>query len=205
MRRRADARRLEILSAAARVFRRCGYADTSMREIAAEADLSSGNLYHYFSGKHELLFFCQDRALARMHSALESARDSGTSVLEQTRSVIESHVRCMLDEFEGATAHLQVEALPEELRQQIIEKRDAYEQAIRQLIVNGVEQGEFAACDARLVTRAILGAANWTAMWFRPEGEQSANDVAIALAGYLVNGLIYGGELSVPRTRAAIS
>ena len=55
VRRRAEARRLEILRAAGRVFRRRGFAATGMREIAAEADLSPGNIYHYFAGKHELL------------------------------------------------------------------------------------------------------------------------------------------------------
>ena len=205
LRRRADARRREILAASARVFRRRGYAETSMREIAAEADLSPGNLYYYFSGKHELLYFCQDQALARMQSALLVARSSGTSVLEQTRSVIESHVRCMLDEFEGATAHLQVEALPERLRRQIIDKREGYEQAIRELITSGIEAGEFARCDTSLVTRAILGAANWSAMWFRPEGEHSASGVAEALANYLVGGLVNGTDLTGQNTHPSFS
>ena len=62
-RRRAEAQRLNILRAAARVFRQRGFAGAGMREIAREADLSPGNLYHYFRGKHEILFFCQDRWL----------------------------------------------------------------------------------------------------------------------------------------------
>src|SRR5204863_5137742 len=48
LRRRADARRVEILRAAARVFRQRGLAAAGMREIARAADLSPGNLYHYF-------------------------------------------------------------------------------------------------------------------------------------------------------------
>ena len=37
-----------------------------MRDIAVAADLSPANLYHYFSGKDEILFFCQDRTLDRL-------------------------------------------------------------------------------------------------------------------------------------------
>jgi len=48
-RRRSEARRLDILRAAARVFRRSGVAAAGMREIAEEADLSPGNLYYYGS------------------------------------------------------------------------------------------------------------------------------------------------------------
>jgi len=188
--RRAEARRYEILRAASKVFRERGFAAASMREIAAEADLSPGNLYHYFAGKVEILYFCQDRALDRMQAALKTARESGAPAVEQMSAVIHAHVNCMLDELEGSTAHLQVEALPDELRSRIIAKRDRYEQAIRRLIEAGIESGEFAACDPTLITRAVLGALNWTTRWFRPDGRYAAAQVGDEFADYLVRGLV---------------
>jgi AcrR family transcriptional regulator len=189
VRRKSEARRLEILRAAARVFRRRGVAAAGMREIADEADLSPGNLYYYFRGKDELLYFCQDRTLEQMHTALENARATAAPVADQLRSVLSAHLHCTLDELEGATAHLEVEALPEKLRNRIVQKRDAYERAIRSLVASGVKKGEFAPCDAALVTRAMLGAVNWTARWYRPDGAQSVARIAESLSTYLVRGL----------------
>lgn len=181
VRQRNEARRLHILRAAARVFRRRGIAAAGMREIADEAGLSPGNLYHYFAGKDEILLFCQERTLERMQAAVDAAR--GTAP-ERLRAVLRAHVHCMLDELEGATAHLDVEALPKKLRLQMIEKRDAYERAVRAIVAEALPRG-----DAALVTRAMLGAVNWTARWYRPDGAQGPEEVAEALSDYLVKGL----------------
>jgi AcrR family transcriptional regulator len=186
VRQRNEARRLDILRAAARVFRRRGIAAAGMREIAEEAGLSPGNLYHYFSGKDEILLFCQERTLERMLAAVKEAR--GTAA-ERLRAVLQAHVHSMLDELESATAHLDVEALPEGMRAQMIEKRDVYERAIRAIVADGVKSREFARCDASLVTRAMLGAVNWTARWYRPDGPQTPSEIAQALSDYLVKGL----------------
>ena len=187
VRQRNEARRLDILRAAARVFRRRGIAAAGMREIAEEAGLSPGNLYHYFTGKDEILLYCQERTLERMHAAVQEAH--GTAP-ERLRAVLQAHVHNMLDELESATAHLDVDALPERMRAQMIEKRDAYERAVRAIVAAGVKSREFARCDASLVTRAMLGAVNWTARWYRPDGPQTPDEIAQALSDYLVKGLL---------------
>ena len=78
-----------------------------MRDIAAAADLSAANLYHYFDGKNALLYYCQDRALDRMLAAVETARRMSRSSADRLRAVFIAHLQTLLDEIEGATAHLQ--------------------------------------------------------------------------------------------------
>jgi AcrR family transcriptional regulator len=160
-----------------------------MREIAAAADLSPANLYNYFRGKDEILFFCQDSALDRLIANLEKTRRSKLGTAERLRSIIIFHLHCVLDEVEGSAAHLLTNSIPHSLQKRLLAKRDRYEQGLRQMIVAGTRSGEFVATDAALAARAILGALNSTVLWFNPQGALSANAVAESFADYLIGGL----------------
>jgi AcrR family transcriptional regulator len=190
LRRRYLARRLEILRAAGKEFRRRGFAETGMRDIASAADLSPANLYNYFRGKHEILFFCQDVSLDRMIAALEKARRSRTSAAARLRLVIVSHLRCVLDEVEGSAAHLLTNGLPPRLERALVSKRDRYEEGVRQLIAAGTRSGEFLPGDPALAARVVLGALNWSVRWFSPDGPLPAAQIADGFADYLIRGLL---------------
>ena len=184
------ARRLEILRAAGREFRARGFAETGMRDIAAAATLSPANLYNYFRGKHDILFFCQDNSLDRMLTALDKARRMRISAATKLRMVIVSHLRCVLDEVEGSAAHLLTTALPPGQQRYVVAKRDKYEEGVRNLIVAGMRSGEFVPCDPALAVRAILGGLNWSVQWFNPEGPLTAAEIAERFADYLIRGLL---------------
>jgi AcrR family transcriptional regulator len=80
-----DARREQILAAASRVFRRNGFHATSMHDLFAEAQLSSGAVYRYFRSKDEMvLAIAEDsiRAVIALMSAVAGDRSGGRSVGE---------------------------------------------------------------------------------------------------------------------------
>lgn len=190
MRRRYLAQRLEILRAAGKEFRARGFAETGMRDIAAAAELSPANLYNYFRGKQEILFFCQDSSLDSMLAALAKARRARITAREKLRMVILSHCHCLLDEVEGSAAHLQTDGLRPHLHRWLVAKRDRYERGVRQLIAAGMHSGEFISCDPALAARAMLGALNWSAHWFNPEGPMTAAEIAEGFSDYLIRGLL---------------
>lgn len=161
-----------------------------MRDIAAAADLSPANLYNYFHGKDELLFFCQDNSLDRMIAALDKAQRMRGNAADKLRLVILAHVRCVLDEVGGSAAHLLTSVFPARMRKRLVMKRDQYEDGVRQLIARGIRSGEFVRSDPALAVRAILGALNWSVRWFSPNGVLSASEIADRFADYLIRGLL---------------
>ena len=63
-------RRERILLAAARCFARDGFHATSMDDVIAEAGLSAGAVYGYYSGKEELVRAAAGRAIELVTTAL---------------------------------------------------------------------------------------------------------------------------------------
>ena len=81
-----EERRDELTAAAARLIARAGIGAATMRDVAAEAGLSTGSLTHYFSDKRELLL-CTFQASLSGRRSLRTARDPDPAV--QLRSTLE--------------------------------------------------------------------------------------------------------------------
>ncbi|SPF04734.1 TetR/AcrR family transcriptional regulator [Streptomyces sp. MA5143a] len=70
---RLDARRRQILDAAARCFARNGFHATSMQDVLKEADLSAGAVYRYFTGKEELIAAIVAEVISEIRGAFQEA------------------------------------------------------------------------------------------------------------------------------------
>ena len=84
-----EARRGELLDAAARCFARRGFAETSVREIYEEAGVSAGSVYLHFRSKDEIVEALAEQVLARLaneQQLLEAADDPLDAIATLVRS-----------------------------------------------------------------------------------------------------------------------
>ncbi len=80
-----EARRNQILEAAARCFSRDGFQATTIQAICDEAELSTGSVYRYFNGKDEIVTAIAEMGRQTTQDILEKAReaDNATRSLSQ--------------------------------------------------------------------------------------------------------------------------
>lgn len=182
-------RRTEILHSALRAFRAHGYHATTLEDIAKQLGIRSAALYHYFPDKESLLYACHREGLAEVERILAEARERYASARERLAHAIREHVRVMADTLEGSALALDVSELSPRHRAEVIAQRDRYERGLRDMVAAGVGEGEFRALDPKLAVFAILGAINWVARWYRPDGPVQAPELGAQFADHLVHGL----------------
>jgi len=67
-----DAKRMAILSQAAKLFNYKGSRATTLRDIAASLGLTKTSLYYYVKSKEELIYQCYMAALEHHHNNLDA-------------------------------------------------------------------------------------------------------------------------------------
>jgi len=189
VRAKRERRRVEILRAALRAFRERGYHQTTLGDIADRLDVRKSALYHYFPDKESILYECHQESLGELGRIVAEARDLPTP-RERLRHVIREHVRVMTDTLEGSPLAFEVTALSPERQVEIIAARDRYEREVRRLVNQGIREKEFRRVDAKVAAFAMLGAINWIARWYRPEGSLHAPELGQEFVDRLLAGLV---------------
>jgi AcrR family transcriptional regulator len=178
---RGNNRRERVLDAAAYRFRRQGYAATTMRDIGGDAGMLAGSLYYHFKSKNALLLAVHEEGVRRIAGAVDAAvADADPSdPWQRLEYALAAHLQSLLDG--GDYAQVVIRDLPAdepELRTELIRLRDEYEQRFRHLVEALPLANEK---DAGWIRLLLLGAANWSNTWYRPDGATPAE-----IAGHFV-------------------
>jgi AcrR family transcriptional regulator len=184
-----ERKRVEILRAAAAVFRRRGYHGASIGQISRALKMAKGHLYYYFRNKEEILYVCHDYSLGVILKELRAVEQSALPPDRQMHRLIVSFVHLFIDVLHGTAWTLEVEALSKPLLKKIIAKRDRIDKGFRRILTNGMRSGVFVERDPKLLSFVIFGAINWIPRWYDPAGRATSHEIAQVFADCLVSGL----------------
>ncbi len=178
-------RRGALITAAARLFRRKGFAATTTRDIAAAVGMHAGSPFYHFASKEALLQAVMVEgmrgALERQDAVLLNAADPTASL----RQLIRNHFGVLLGPgsdfipvmlYEGRSLNARQRASVNRLQAKY---ESAWVPVLQALMAAGRMRG-----DLHLARLLIFGALNWSAQWYRarkPATLDDLTDAAIAL------------------------
>jgi TetR/AcrR family fatty acid metabolism transcriptional regulator len=187
-------KRRQIMEAAVRAFARKGYHACRVGEIAEEAGVAYGLVYHYFGSKEEVLESIFRDTWTQMLARIKEVAESGEPANEQVRKVTALVLRTWRRDPDLVRVLVrEVTRSPEQLQRQIDEIGHAYD-ALEQIIVNGQETGEFRNdLNSKIAATIFYGAleevlTGWV-MGQLPEGDEDIAKAEQDLTGLLCDGL----------------
>jgi AcrR family transcriptional regulator len=189
-----------VLDAAAKIFRDYGYAGTTMRAIADEADLKAGSIYYHYESKDDLISAVLDIGIHavtdRVNEALAALPDDATG-RQRIEAAIKAHLSAIIEVGDYTLATRRVFGqVPEAIRAKNLRLRDSYGAIWQDILSAAHARGEFrTSANLTLARLFILGALNWTVEWFKPGG-RTIEDVAREFASFVLDGLTGNPDLA---------
>ena len=186
-----DKRRL-ILEAAVHVFAQKGYHTSRVGDIAEEAGVAHGLLYHYFRSKDELLETIVRETWRDVLDAVRVVEETDETARERLAGVAKILLRAWRRDPDLVRVLVREVTRSATLQRQIVEIDQAFA-SLERIIAQGQEEGEFRAdVDPRMVSYVFYGAleeilTGWVL------GQLDDGDEQIAAAEQTVIEVVCGG------------
>lgn len=189
-------RRREIVEAAARLFRKNGYASTSFNDIAEELGTDRATIYYYVASKRELLLEAVRDAVANVSNGALEIRKSNDPPADKLRKLILSLLSSYAENYPNQFVYIQEGmAVNKEQDAHLFKLGKLYERCVVEIIAEGMADGSFRrGGDPKVIMYGLLGALNWTHRWMNPRGRLSAQEIAQTFSALFLEGLLPRGK-----------
>lgn len=191
---RGEGKRARILEAAGELLAVQGYAGTTLAEIAEAAGTQAGSLYYHFESREQLaaeVLTGGARAAMAHTDAAVAALPDGASGRRRLETAIRAHVEFILDRSPAALASARaVGQLPPAVAAPLAEVFRSYGRFFAELFEAAAAEGAIdPTVDLAAARMLVVGAANWTAEWFDPDGALSAEEIGQLLCRLTFDGV----------------
>lgn len=189
-----EERRRQILQAAVRAFARKGYHACRVSDIAKEAGVAYGLVYHYYRSKETLLEAIFKETWGSMLATIRSVEQLDEPAREQVRKVTEIVLRTWKRDPELVRVLVREVTRSSQVQEETDEINLAY-QALQRIVEQGQQTGEFRSdLDARLTATIWYGAleeilTGWV-LGQLPDGDEDVSSAERAVTDVLCHGLL---------------
>ena len=148
----------QVMASALRLFTGNGYFNTSIPDIVRDSGVSTGSIYHHFGDKEGIAKTLFDTLVDWMEEALQQIEKKNSSAQDRCRDIIQLLFQITEEEPDMMKFMLHArhkEFLPEEAP--ICSSRPF--QHMREMVAEGIKQGEIQTMDETVAAAAVFGGA----------------------------------------------
>jgi AcrR family transcriptional regulator len=167
-----------IGNAASKLFDENGYLETSLKDISIAAKISKGGIYHYFSNKHEILYFILDNYMDLLLGGLEEELKEMADNDSKIQFIMFRHLKLYNRNVPEAKALLiESHNLPRKYFKAIAEKQKQYAQ-ITINVLSDLFGGRMPLDKLKAISYTLFGMCNSIMYWYNPEGPVTLEELS---------------------------
>lgn len=180
---------------AAALFNHKGYLETSMDDISLAAQLSKGGIYHYFSSKHEILYFISTNYMDLLLKDLEQELKKIDDHFSRVRFIISRHIDAYTKyTSEAKTTLHEAHLLPPEYFKIYSRKEGRYYRIVADVLSQVIGK-HISKSQLRVITFTLFGMCNWIYHWYKPKGYVNPTELSEIIINIFSKGIIgYRGQ-----------
>lgn len=182
----------QIIDAAVIVIAENGYHQAQVSKIAKQAGVADGTIYLYFKNKEDILISVFQEKMGVFVSKLEQIIARDLTASSKLGLMIESHFELLASDIHLAiVTQLELRQSNPELRTKINDVLREYLKLMDQILVKGMEDGEFdAKMDIRLARQMVFGTMDETiTTWVMNDHKYDLIELAPKVQRLLLKGM----------------
>lgn len=178
-----------------------GFQATSIDDVARRLGSTKGRIYHHYASKIDLFFDVHREGMARLFAGVEPAMKTAGDGVTVLTAMLRAHAMSLMNHHtyesvvvQGVHLHRFGAMTPAQrlILDELIASRDTFEALFKTQAAAAKADGSLADLDISIAVKTMLGALQWSLIWYRPEadrGPKARERLADKMVKTLVNGL----------------
>jgi len=179
-----------LLRASAACFNQKGFVGTSLRDVAAQLQVTDAALYYYVKSKEDLVFLCYERAVDLGEGCLRRAINEGSDAADRIKRFIKNCVSLAMGDEGPIPVVSELQALSAKYKNPLGSRLVEHARKVTSLIEQGIVEKTIEPCNARLACDILLGALAWIPKWHHGETPYLLEEVSESFSNTFMNGLL---------------
>ncbi len=154
-------RRQQLCRGAMKIFKKKGFSNTSMREIANASGISLGNLYNYINKKEDILFMVQEDILENLYSIVDKNTQDYENPIDQLANMLKELLKLTV-RFKQELLFIYTESkyLEKKYLREVLKKEAEFVSKFESMVTEGVDKGFFYCKNPALSAKIIVSTAS---------------------------------------------